>query len=60
MEVSTARVEPVDGLARTFFSKVLILKVNKVREYSIHLVDPPADGMYVEVGVTVGGGKCNM
>ena len=60
---SSARMEPlvVDGLARTFFfSMVLILKVNKFREYSIQFVDPPAGGMCVEVGVTVGGGKCNM
>ena len=59
-EVSSARMESVDGLARTFFSIVVILKVNKVREYGMQFVDPPADGMYVEVGDTVGGGKCNM
>lgn len=61
-EVSSARMEPLDGLARTFFSIVVILKVNKVREYSIQFVDPPADGMDVEVvGVTVGAqANCNM
>ena len=38
-EADEGETGPLAGLARTFFSIVVILKVNKVREYSIQCVD---------------------